>query len=364
MTVSEITTLLEEQAPLPFAEDFDNVGLLVGDPSLEVTGILVTLDTLETVVEEAVEKNCNLIVSFHPILFKGLKRITGKTYVERTVLKAIRNGVAIYSMHTALDNVREGVNGKICEVLGLENTRILIPKTGVIKKLVTYVPSGSKDALLKKLFEAGAGHLGNYSHCSFTSEGTGSFLPGQGSNPAIGKPGDLQLEPEVQLHITFTHERERAVLDALFAHHPYEEVAYEVTTLENQYGHLGMGMVGELPEAVAPKEFLQLVRDRFHCGCIRHSELPQAPFRKVAVLGGSGAFAIGAAKAAGADILITADVKYHQFYQAEGKMVIADIGHYETEQFTKNLLAEYLSEKIPNFAIALSETKTNPINYF
>jgi dinuclear metal center YbgI/SA1388 family protein len=364
MTVSEITALLEEQAPLPFAEDFDNVGLLVGDPSMEVTGILVTLDTLERVVEEAVAKKCNLIVSFHPILFKGLKRITGKTYVERTVLKAIQNGVAIYSMHTALDNVREGVNGKICEVLGLENTRVLIPKTGVIKKLVTYVPLGSKDALLEKLFEAGAGHLGNYSHCSFTGEGTGSFLPGQGSNPAIGKQGDLQLEPEVQLHITFTHERERAVLDALFAHHPYEEVAYEVTTLENKYGHLGMGMVGELPRAVAPKEFLQLVRDRFHCGCIRHSELPEAPFRKVAVLGGSGAFAIGAAKAAGADILITADVKYHEFYQAEGKMVIADIGHYETEQFTKNLIAEYLSEKIPNFAIALSETKTNPINYF
>jgi len=364
MTVSEITTLLEEQAPLPFAEDFDNVGLLVGDPAMQVTGILVTLDTLERVVDEAVAKKCNLIVSFHPILFKGLKRITGKTYVERTVLKAIQNGVAIYSMHTALDNVREGVNGKICEVLGLENTRILIPKTGVIKKLVTYVPVGAKDALLERLFEAGAGNLGNYSHCSFTGEGTGSFLPGQEAKPAVGKQGDLQLEPEAQLHITFTHDREKAVLQALFAHHPYEEVAYEVTTLENQYGHLGMGMVGELPQAQPPKDFLQRVRDLFHCGCIRHSELPQNPLRRVAVLGGSGAFAIGAAKAAGADILITADVKYHEFYQAEGKMVIADIGHYETEQFTKNLLAEYLSEKIPNFAISLSETKTNPINYF
>jgi len=364
MTVRDITTLLEAQAPLPFAEDFDNVGLLVGDPSMEVTGILVTLDTLERVVDEAVAKKCNLIVSFHPILFKGLRQITGKTYVERTVIKAIRHNVAIYSMHTALDNVREGVNGKICEVLGLKNPRILIPKTGVIKKLLTYVPVASKDALLEKLFEAGAGHLGNYSHCSFTSEGTGSFLPGQQATPAIGKPGDLQLEPEVQLHITFTHDREKAVLQALFAHHPYEEVAYEVTTLENQYEHLGMGMVGELPRPLPPKEFLQQVRDRFHCGCIRHTELPDSPLRRVAVLGGSGAFAIGAAKGARADILITADVKYHEFYQAEGKLVIADIGHYETEQFTKNLLAEYLSEKIPNFAIALSETKTNPINYF
>jgi dinuclear metal center YbgI/SA1388 family protein len=364
MNVKEITTLLEEQAPLSFAEDFDNVGLLVGDPAMEVTGILVTLDTLEQVVEEAVSKECNLIVSFHPILFKGMKRITGATYVERMVLKAIQNGIAIYSMHTALDNVREGVNGKICEVLGLENTRILIPKKGVIKKLLTYVPLASKDFLLEKLFEAGAGHLGLYSHCSFTSEGTGSFLPGQQANPTVGSKGNLHLEPEVQVHITFTCDREKEVLRALFAHHPYEEVAYEVTSLENPYDHLGMGMVGELPQALDPKEFLQQVRDRFHCGCIRHTDLPQTPFKRVAVLGGSGAFAIGAAKAAGADILVTADVKYHQFYQAEGKMVIADIGHYETEQFTKNLIAEYLSEKIPNFAISLSETKTNPINYF
>ncbi len=364
MTVKEIASLLEQQAPLSFAEDFDNVGLLVGDPAMEVTGILVTLDTLERVVDEAVAKKCNLIVSFHPILFKGLKQITGATYVERTVLKAIRQGVAIYSMHTALDNVREGVNGKICEVLGLENTRILIPKTGVIKKLLTYVPVASREALLEKLFEAGAGHLGHYSHCSFSSEGTGSFLPESGANPAIGKKGDLQREPEAQVHITFTSDREKAVLQALFTHHPYEEVAYEVTTLENPYNHLGMGMVGELPLPLPPEEFLRRVRDRFHCGCIRHSDLPGTPIRRVAVLGGSGAFAIGAAKAAGADILITGDVKYHEFYQAEGTMVIADIGHYESEQFTKNLLAEYLSEKIPNFAISLSETKTNPVNYF
>ena len=250
MTVKEITNLLEEQAPLSFAEDFDNVGLLVGDPATEVTGILVTLDTLEQVVEEAVSKKCNLIVSFHPILFKGIKRITGATYVERTVLKAIQNGIAIYSMHTALDNVREGVNGKICEVLGLEDTRILIPKKGVIKKLLTYVPLTSKDFLLEKLFEAGAGHLGLYSHCSFTSEGTGSFLPRKGANPAVGTEGNLQLEPEVQVHITFTKDREKEVLRALFANHPYEEVAYEVTTLENPYDHLGMGMVGELPQAL------------------------------------------------------------------------------------------------------------------
>jgi dinuclear metal center YbgI/SA1388 family protein len=364
MTVKQITALLEEMAPLPLAEEFDNVGLLVGTPSMEVTGILITLDTLEAVVEEAIAKNCNLIVSFHPILFKGLKRITGATYVERVVARAIENRIAIYSMHTALDNVPEGVSGKMCEVLGLENTRILIPRTGIIKKLVTYVPREARESLLMSLFEAGAGHLGNYSHCSFFLDGTGSYLPEERAKPVLGSPGELQQQVEDQIHITYRADREGAVLQALFKKHPYEEVAYEVTTLENRYAHVGMGMIGELPKAMEAREFLERVRKRFNCPCIRHTELPGKPLKRVAVLGGSGAFAIGEARAAGADIFITGDIKYHQFFQAEGELVVADIGHYETEQFTKNLLAEYLSEKIPNFAVSLSETKTNPINYF
>lgn len=364
MTVKEIASLLEEKASLQFAEDFDNVGLLVGDPEMKVSGILVTLDTLDAVVEEAIDKKCNLIVSFHPILFKGLKKITGATYVERVVAKAIRHQIAIYSMHTALDNIQTGVNGKICEMLGLQNTQILIPKKGMIKKLQTYVPEKERDALLNNLFSAGAGNMGNYSHCSFSTTGTGSFKSGPAANPTVGNPGEFQLEPEALISLTFTAEREKAVLQALFTHHPYEEIAYEITTLDNSYQHLGMGMVGDLKNPVPVKEFLILVKDRFSTPCIRHSKLLQNPVKRVAVLGGSGAFAIEAAKASGADIFLTADVKYHEFYRAEGKMVIADIGHYESEQFTKNLLADYLTEKIPSFAISLSQIKTNPINYF
>lgn len=364
MTVRDIAALLEEKAPLALAESFDNVGLLVGDPEMEVTGILVTLDALEAVVEEAVARECNLIVSFHPILFRGLTRITGATYVERAVARALRQGVAIYSMHTALDNIREGVSGRMAEVLGLQDTRILIPREGSIKKLVTYVPGTHRESLLGELFRAGAGHLGNYSHCSFYTAGTGSYLPEEGAHPAVGSRGKLERAAEDQVHITYLASREKEVLRALFAHHPYEEVAYETTLLDNRYAHIGMGMIGDLPGAIEARAFLKRVRDRFGCGCIRHTDLPSKPLSRVAVLGGSGAFAIGAARAAGADIFITGDVKYHQFFEAEGNMVIADIGHYETEQFTKNLLAEYLSEKIPNFAISLSETKTNPINYF
>ncbi|MGB5189313.1 Nif3-like dinuclear metal center hexameric protein [Robiginitalea sp.] len=364
MTVKAITDILEQKAPLQLAEDFDNVGLLVGNADMEVSGILVTLDTLEEVVEEAITRNCNLIVSFHPILFKGLKRITGATYVERVVAKAIEHQIAIYSMHTALDNVPDGVSGKMCEVLGLQSPQVLIPGAHKIKKLLTYVPLAAQDGLLDKLFEAGAGHLGNYSQCSFSSEGTGGFLPESGANPTRGTRGKRHLEPEAQIHITFEAHREKAVLTALLSNHPYEEVAYEITTLDNSYNGIGMGMLGHLPEPIKPEVFLKAIKKAFGTGCIRHSALLQTPVQKVAVLGGSGAFGIDAAIAKGADFFITGDVKYHEFFKAEGKMVIADIGHYETEQFTKNLLAEYLSEKIPNFAISLSETQTNPINYF
>lgn len=364
MTVAQIAAGLEELAPLPFAEDFDNVGLLVGDPQMKVTGVLVTLDTLEGVLNEALEKNCNLVVSFHPIVFQGLKRLTGATYVERVVAKAIARGIAIYSMHTALDNVRQGVSHKLGEVLGLQNMHTLIPKKGQIRKLVTYVPEASREALLESLFQAGAGQVGNYTHCSFSTPGTGSYLPGEQARPTIGQPGELSREPEQQLHLTFTADREKAVLAALLKNHPYEEVAYEMSTLENSYQHLGMGMVGELGRPMDETLFLQQLRERLQTPCIRHSALLGKPVRRVAVLGGSGAFSIGAARAAGADFLVTADLKYHQFFQAEGRLVVADVGHYESEQFTKNLLVDYLTEKFPNFAIHLSETQTNPVNYF
>ncbi|MCL6268045.1 Nif3-like dinuclear metal center hexameric protein [Flagellimonas myxillae] len=363
MTVQEITTVLEELAPLSHAEDFDNVGLLVGNPNQKVQGVLVTLDTLETVVDEAIAKNCNLIVSFHPIIFKGLKKITGSTYVERVVLKAITNNIAIYSMHTALDNSKMGVNAKICEVLGIQSPKILIPKQGTIKKLTTYAPLEAVDTLKSALFEAGAGEIGNYSDCSFSAAGVGSFKPGEGTNPTLGKTGKVHFEKEEQIHMIFSFEKERHILKTLFDSHPYEEVAYEITTLQNVNQDIGMGMVGVLENEMEEADFLMSVKKKMYASVVRHSELLGNKVKKVAVLGGSGAFAIGAAKRAGADVFITSDIKYHEFYQAEKQLVIADIGHFETEQFTKDLLVDYLIKKIPNFAISLSESNTNPIKY-
>ena len=363
MIVKEVTTVLEELAPLAYAEDFDNVGLLVGSYTQEVSGILVTLDALENVVDEAITNNCNLIVSFHPIIFSGLKKITGSSYVERVVIKAIQNNIAIYSMHTALDNSKEGVNAKICEVLEILDPQILIPQKRTIKKLTTYAPINTSEKLKNALFEAGAGNIGNYSNCIFTTEGTGSFRAEKDANPTIGKIGETHFEEEVQINVTFSASIEKKVMNALFKNHPYEEVAYEVLTLENENHDIGMGMIGTLKKPMGENDFLKLVQERMNASGIRHSKLLNENIERVAVLGGSGAFAINTAKAAGADIFITADVKYHQFYEAENKMVIADIGHFETEQFTKDLLVDYLTKKIPNFAIRLSESKTNPIKY-
>ena len=363
MIIQDIIKEIEAFAPLNYAEDFDNVGLLVGDKGAEVSGALITLDTLEATVEEAIAKKCNLIVSFHPIIFSGLKKITGKNYVERVVLKAIKNDIAIYAIHTALDNQYKGVNDMICEKIGLINRKILIPKKNSIKKLLTFVPKNDAEKVRKAIFDAGGGSIGNYDNCSFNVNGKGSFKGNESSNPVIGERGNLHFEEETQIGITFPAHLEGKVLNALFTSHPYEEVAYEITSLENTNQHLGMGMIGELKESQDEKSFLKVIKSTFKTGCVRHSELLNKPIKKVAVLGGSGAFAIENAKKAGADIYITADLKYHDFYKAEKNIILADIGHYESEQFTKNLLYSFLTKKFSNFALILAETNSNPIKY-
>ncbi|MCF6307313.1 MAG: Nif3-like dinuclear metal center hexameric protein [Flavobacteriaceae bacterium] len=364
MKIKEVIHLLENLAPLAYSEDFDNTGLLVGNYNTDVSGILVTLDTLEDVVDEAIANNCNLIVSFHPIIFSGLKKLTGKNYVERVVIKAIQNNIAIFSMHTALDNSWNGVNAMICEKLGLINRKILIPKKETIKKLTTYVPTENAEKVRNALFKAGAGNIGNYSNCSFNTEGKGSFKGGQNSKPAIGKIGELHFENETQISVTFHKHTESSILQAMFKSHPYEEVAYEINTLENTNQHLGMGMIAELETPISEKEFLKYLKITMKTDCVRHSKLLKKSIKKIAVLGGSGSFAINAAKQAGADVFITADCKYHDFFNAENDLLLADIGHYESEQYTKELLVAFLSEKISTFAVVLSQTNTNPITYF
>ncbi|KAA5824137.1 Nif3-like dinuclear metal center hexameric protein [Algibacter amylolyticus] len=364
MIIQDVINHLEALAPLAYAEDFDNVGLLVGNKSNKVTGILVTLDTLEAVVDEAIEANCNMIVSFHPIIFKGLKKITGKNYVERVVLKAIKHDIAIFSIHTALDNAQHGVNDMICNQLQLTNKRILIPQSATIKKLTTYVPKKEANQLRTALFNAGAGNIGNYSNCSFNVEGQGTYKGNEDANPTLGKKGENHTETETKITVTFAKHLQNNILSTLFKTHSYEEVAYEITTIENKNQNIGIGMIGEFAQSMHENQFLNHLKTKMNTKCVRHSALLNKNIKRVAVLGGSGSFAINAAKTAGADAFITADLKYHDFFSAENTILLADIGHYESEQYTKNLLVAYLTKKITNFAIILSKINTNPVKYF
>lgn len=370
MTIKDVSNYLEEIAPLNYAEDFDNVGLLVGNYQTEVQGILVTLDTLEETVDEAIANDCNLIVSFHPIIFSGLKKLNGNNYVERVVLKAIKNDIAIYATHTALDNSKVGVSAKMCEVLGLQNQKILIPKKNIIKKLTTYVPKDEASELRAKLFEAGAGNIGNYSEASFNFDGIGTYKGNEESNPSVGNKNVQEQEAETCIQVIFEAKDESSVIKALLENHSYEEVAYQVITTENTHQDVGMGMIGELPEEMGEMDFLNYTKMIFGTGCVRHSALLGKTIKKVAVLGGSGSFAISNAIRQKADAYISADFKYHDFFKAEGKILLTDVGHYESEQFTKSLLVEYLRKKITSFAprllegkIILSEKSTNPIYY-
>jgi dinuclear metal center YbgI/SA1388 family protein len=363
MKIKDIFPILEELAPLAYAEDFDNVGLLVGDKNTICTGILVCHDALESVVTEAIRENCNLIVCFHPILFSGIKKITGKNYVEKAILKAIKNEVAIYAIHTALDNHFNGVNRIFGEALGLKNLKILIPKTQFIQKLITFVPTNFIEEVKSALFKAGAGTIGNYTECSFTCYGKGTFKGNANSNPVIGEKNSLSEVEEIKLEVTFEKHLQQTILQAMRTAHPYEEVAYEIYTLENLHQQIGLGMIGELDDELEEISFLHLVKEKMQCEAIRHSTFIDKKIKKVAVLGGSGSFAITEAKKQKADAFVTADLKYHQFYESDNELLIVDIGHFESERYTKDYIVRYLKEKIANFAIVLSKENTNPIKY-
>ncbi|CAG5002635.1 GTP cyclohydrolase 1 type 2 [Dyadobacter sp. CECT 9275] len=362
--IKDILTSLESLAPPSYQENYDNAGLIVGDKHAIVTGVLITLDVTEAVVQEAVSKKCNLIIAHHPIVFKGLKKLTGSNYVERTVLAAIKNDVAIYAIHTNLDHVLKGVNSKIAEKIGLKNIKILAPKKNILQKLVTFVPTENSESVLEALFNAGAGEIGAYKNCSFSTTGTGTFLPGEAANPAVGTIGKREDVRENRLEVIFPSHLGRKILTVLKAVHPYEEVAYYLQELENENQEVGAGMVGELEHDMQHEDFLQLLRSNMQLRVIRHTAPVTGPIRRVAVCGGAGSFLLPLAIGSGADVFITADYKYHEFFDADQQIMICDIGHYESEVFTKDLLYDYLSGIFSNFALCLSEINTNPVHYF
>jgi dinuclear metal center YbgI/SA1388 family protein len=363
MKIKEVIDALEDLAPPQLQENYDNAGLITGNADWECTGIMVSLDATEQVIQEAIEKKCNLVVAHHPIVFGGLKKITGKNYVERTVISAIKNDIAIFAIHTNLDNVIAGVNGKMADMLRLKKRQVLSPKKDLLKKLVVFVPGAYAEKVRNALFNAGGGHIGNYSECSFNAQGEGTFNAGEGANPFAGGIGERHTEAEIKTEVIFQSWQEKTLIKAMLAAHPYEEVAYDIIPLENELTTTGSGLIGELPASQTEADFLSYIKGVFGLTVVRHTPLRSKPVKKVAICGGAGSFLIKTAVGAGADFYITA-VKYHEFFDAENRLVIADIGHYESEQYTISLLFDILKEKYPTFAVLKTEINTNPVHYF
>lgn len=364
MILKEIIKVLEAYAPTVLQEAYDNAGLITGSYNQECTGIICSLDATELVIEEAIQNNCNLVLSHHPIVFNGIKRLNGTDYIERAVIKAIKHDIAIYAIHTNLDNVINGVNGRIADTLGLVNRQILHPKTGLVHKLCTFVPVEYAEQVLNALFEAGAGRTGLYSECSFTTMGKGTFKAGEGAKPFIGEVAKRHEENELKLEVTFASWRQQEVIAALKKSHPYEEIAFDLLKLDNNSEQTGSGLLGDLPDPILISDFFQKLKEAFGLAVIRHSQIIKPEIQRIAICGGAGSFLTKRAIASGADVYLSSDYKYHEFFDADGKIIIADIGHWESEQFTVDLLVDIIKANFPTFAVLKSKIRTNPVHYF
>jgi dinuclear metal center YbgI/SA1388 family protein len=364
MLLTEITKTLEQFAPLAFQEEYDNSGLIFGDKNMEIRGVLISLDITDGILDEAIKHNCNLIISHHPMIFKGLKRLTGGNLTERLTLKAIRNDIAIYAMHTNLDNAVNGLNAEFCDLLGLKNYKVLAPRTGLLSKLVTFCPIDHADRVRQALFDAGAGNIGNYDACSYNVAGQGTFRASEDAHPFVGEKNVVHTEPEIRIEAIFPRYIEHQLIEALLKMHPYEEVAYDIYPLSNTAGFAGSGMVGNLDVPLTELLFLEKVKSVLGIPVLRHSAFTGKQIFRVAVCTGSGSFLIPEAINSGADAFLTADLKYHEFFDTNERLILADIGHYESERFAKDLIYGILIKKFPNFAFLISKINTNPVHYY
>jgi len=364
MTIKELVSFLNKTIPPRLQEEYDNAGLIVGSSDQEITGVLVAVDVTEKVIDEAVEKNVNFILAHHPLIFSGLKSLTGEDHIERTIIKAIKNDIAVFSAHTNLDNLYNGVNFKIAEKIGLDEVEILRPRKNALVKLAFFVPHDQADKVREAVFEAGAGEIGDYDSCSYNLQGEGTFRAGEGADPYVGEKGELHFEAETRVEAIFPAYLTNEVVSKMIEAHPYEEVAYDLYPLLNEDKESGPGVVGNLKQPLSVDDFLKMLKDTFSTEGIRYTNFKEHNVKKVAICGGSGSFLLKDAIRKNADAFITADFKYHQFFDADGKILITDIGHYESEEVTKEIFYEILRENFHNFAVHLSKVNTNPINYY
>jgi dinuclear metal center YbgI/SA1388 family protein len=361
MIVKDVTNYLESIAPLQLQESYDNAGLILGDHLQQVKGVLVCLDVNDKVIEEANENDCNLIIAHHPLIFSGLKKINPSNFIGKLIYEAIANNICIYAIHTNLDNVLNGVNGKMADLIDLVDRSILQPKNNLLK-LTVFAPKYHAENIKNIIFKSGAGELGNYSNCSFSSSGIGTFKPNEYAKPFVGNSNEIENQKEVKIEVILPSFLKSKVIGSMINAHPYEEVAYDLIPLANN-SNFGAGIVGDLKKEVNEEEFLKEIKKIFKVESLRHTRLLGRPIKRVAICGGSGSFLLDNAINSAADIFITSDFKYHQFFDAENKIIVADLGHYETEQYTIELIADLLMKNFTNFAIRLTSVNTNPINY-
>jgi dinuclear metal center YbgI/SA1388 family protein len=364
MVLKDFLKEIELYAPLAVQETYDNSGLQIGDPYMEIHAALVCIDVTPEVIAEAIKRDCNLVLCHHPLLFKGLKKISGVSSIDQVIIQSVKNDIAIVAIHTNLDNIVNGVNYKLADALGLKDIKILDPRAGLLKKLVTFCPGDHAEAVRSAIFEAGAGKIGEYDCCSYNSEGMGSFRAGDKANPYVGKAAELHFEPEVRIETIFPAWLQNRVISALKKAHPYEEVAYDVYPLDNAYDQVGSGVTGEFEEPVSESDLMNHVKKVLKVPFLKHSPKTGQMIKKVALCGGSGSFLLSKARESGAQAFITADVKFHEFFEPWPQLLLIDAGHYETEQFTKELLYEVVNKKISKFAVFISEVSTNPVSYF
>ncbi|WP_185863395.1 Nif3-like dinuclear metal center hexameric protein [Blattabacterium cuenoti] len=362
--VRDIANVLENIAPLEYADSYDNVGLIVGSFYKRVKNVLITLDLTEKVLYESIKKKCDLIISFHPVIFKPIKNITGKTFSERVIIHALKNDISIYVIHTNLDVVWEGTSSYISKLLQINREKVLFPKKGSIKKLTTYVPVNYEKKVRNALFEAGAGNISNYSHCSYNFDGFGSYMGNEKTKPFIGKKGVFHMEKEICINVIFPDSKLDRIKNALFKNHPYEEVAYEIYNIENINPYIGIGFIGNILKKMNEYDFLLFIKKKMNVPCIRHSDFTGKKIKKIAMITGSGRFGIETAVKEEADVFISSDLKYHDFFKCEKKILIVDIGHYESEKFTKNLVKSFIDKNFTSIYVYESEVHTNPVKYF
>ncbi len=359
----ELTDVIEAIAPVQTQESYDNSGLIVGNKLDTITGALITLDITEEIINEAVQLGYNLIISHHPIIFKPIKRLNGNSTTERCIIFAIKHGIALYAAHTNLDNSINGVNSIFAEKLKINNTRILQPLKGILRKLVVYVPASHQQEVRDALFKSGAGVIGNYDSCSFNAQGQGTFKAKEGSDPFVGKQGELHMESEIRIETILPFWQEEKVIRAILDVHPYEEVAWDSYNLNNEHQQIGAGIYGQLQKPMNETDFLSNIKNVLGIPFLKHSPLLHKDILKVGICGGSGNFLLQDAINHHCDAFITGELKYHDYFMADNKILLIEAGHYETEQFSKELLYRVLKENFTTFALQISRISSNPVNY-